>query len=58
VKDAIRMEVFKNPVTSECDLEESSKEEFSVAVPTVVCLSGLRYHNWVFLFYLEVKERY
>ena len=49
LKDATRMEIFKNPVTSECDLEERSKEEFSVAVATVVCHSGLRYHNCVFL---------
>jgi len=39
---------FQNPVTSEYDLEERSKQEFSVAVPTVACRSGLRYRNGVF----------
>ena len=67
LKDVIRMEIecytlfmgyepFKNPLNSECDLEERSKEEFSVAVPTVACRSGLRYHNYVLLI-LFASER-
>jgi hypothetical protein len=56
LKDTIRTEIFKNPVTSECDLEERSNEEFSVAIPIVVCRSGLRYHNCVLLI-LFASER-
>jgi hypothetical protein len=50
------MEIFKNPVTSECDFEDRSKEEFSVAIPTVVCRSGLRYYNYALLI-LFASER-
>jgi hypothetical protein len=56
MKDTIRIEIFKNPVTSECDLEERSKEEFAVAIPTIVCSSGLGYHNCVLLI-LFARER-
>jgi len=49
--------IFKNPVTSEYDLEERSKDKFSVAVPTVACRSGLKYHNGV-LSILFATERW
>ena len=57
LKDALRMEIFKNPVTSEYDLEERSKEEFSVAVPAFARCYGLRYHNGV-LSILFASERW